>query len=121
MRLVVWGYLAVNWRIYPRDISRAFLLPHAVGARDGDRPRGGSDAECDRTNCRNPGQAERAGEGQRRVVSDRSGAVSIQGRAVAGLARRGEAAGRDSEIELRAGDGECYGAHRTGRLQQKAS
>src|SRR4051812_45953543 len=40
------------------------------------------------TNCRDPGQAERAGEGQRRAVSNRPGAVSVQGRAVAGLARR---------------------------------
>src|SRR3954452_20919236 len=28
------------------------------------------------TNCRDPGQAERAGEGQRRAVSNRPGAVS---------------------------------------------
>jgi hypothetical protein len=47
-----------------------------------------------------PVKAERAGEGQRRAVSNRSGAVSIQGRAVADLARRGEAAGRDNENRI---------------------
>jgi hypothetical protein len=50
------------------------------------------------------------------LFSNRPGAVSIQGRAVAGLARWRKATGRDPEIELRTGNGECCGAHRTGRL-----
>ena len=49
-------------------------------------------------------------------VSNRPGAISIQGCAVAGLACWRQAAGRDSEIELRTGNGECCGAHRTSRL-----
>lgn len=34
------------------NISRAFQLSHPVGPRDGDRPRRGSDPECDGANCR---------------------------------------------------------------------
>lgn len=61
MGLVVGDYLAVTGRVYPRDISSAVQLPYAFRARDGNRLRGGSDAECDGTNCRDPGHAERAG------------------------------------------------------------
>src|SRR5689334_8694416 len=108
-KLVRWGWLSGT---YPRDVCCAFQLSNAVGTRDGDRPRGRSDAECDGTNCRNPSQAERAGEKGRRAVSDRSGAVSVQGLAVAGVARGGEAADRNPKIELRAGDCECRGPRR---------
>ena len=57
---------------------------------------------------------------KRRAVSDRPGAISIQGRAVAGIARRRKAERRNIESELRSGDGECYGPHRAGRIQYKA-
>src|SRR5450755_4926252 len=82
---------------------------------------GGSDAECDRANCRNSGQAEPAGKGKRRAVSNRPGAFSIQGFAAAGVVRRGKATDRDLEIELRAGDCECHGAHCAGRVQHETS
>jgi multidrug efflux pump subunit AcrA (membrane-fusion protein) len=57
-------------------------------------------------------------EGKRRAISDRPGAVSVQGLAVAGVARGGEAAGRDPEIELRTGNSKCKRAHHAGRVQQ---
>jgi hypothetical protein len=117
--LVVRDYLAAIGGFILATFLALFNYLTPSGARHGVRSRGGSDAECDRANCRDPGQAERAGEGQRRAVSNRPGAVPVQGRAVAGLARSGKAAGRDPEIELRAGNGECQRAHHAGRLQQK--
>jgi hypothetical protein len=45
----------------------------------------------DRPDCRHSGEAEPTGEDGRRAVSDRPGAVSVQGLAVAGVARRGQA------------------------------
>ena len=56
---------------------------------------------------------------QRRAVSDRSGTVSVQGHAVAGFARGGEATGRNPEIELRTGNGECRRAGRAARVQRQ--
>src|SRR5216684_881646 len=70
-------------------------------------------------NCLNPGQAERASEGKRRAVPNRPGAFSIQGRAIASVARRGKATDRDLEIEFRAGHRECRRSDRAGRVQRK--
>ena len=92
-----------------------------MGTRDRDGSCGGSDAECDRIDRRNSGPTQRAGEAERRAVSNRPSAVSLQGYAITGVARRRKAERRNIEIELRTGDGECRGALRAGRLEQEAS
>jgi hypothetical protein len=46
-------------------------------------------------------------KGKRRAVSNRPSALSVQGRAIASVACRGEATDRHLEVELRAGYREC--------------
>ena len=53
-------------------------------------------------------------------VSDRSGAFSIQGRATKGVAGRSETTGRDIEIELPTGSGNCRGPDRPAQVQHAA-
>jgi hypothetical protein len=57
--LVVRDYLAAIGGFILATFLALFNYLTPSGARHGVRSRGGSDAECDRANCRDPGQAER--------------------------------------------------------------
>ena len=66
-KLVRWGWLsgAVSLLVGGFILATFLALFNYLtpsGARHGVRSRGGSDAECDGTDCRNSGQTERTGE-----------------------------------------------------------